>query len=305
MSRKQTLHLLPLLPLVACTGVTDERHLEQALVVENAVFHEGSLTSSDAAEATVTSLSFSLGSVTAGAHDVPVSGRASSDAYAIAFALDDRGSGYWTRKVGTEDPSFPGELAFDALLQIGTNITPGLTTLSVRAIDGNGRPGPAEELSLCVLPDIPDHGNACDPKVEPPRAVVSLAWDSDADLDLTVVSPSGKVYNRSRRGVANNAGKVLASFDRDSSAGCQQDGKRRESFVVESVPERGPWKVYAGLFDACGAASARYELDLYEREETEEGRYALTRKSRTHGVLLRSQADGGGKPPFYITSVSL
>jgi hypothetical protein len=234
-----------------------------------------------------------------------VSGRASSEAYAIAFALDDRGSGYWTRKVGTEDPSFPGELAFDALLQVGTDIAPGLTTLSVRAIDGAGRPGPAEELSLCILPEIPDHGNACDPKVEPPRAVVSLAWDSDADLDLTLVSPSGKIYNRSRRGVADSAGKLLASFDRDGSAGCLQDGKRRESFVVESVPERGAWKVYASLFDACGAASARYELDVYEREETGTESYALTRQSRTHGVLLRSQADGGGKPPFYITSVSL
>jgi hypothetical protein len=291
--------------LVACSGVSNAPHREQPILVEEGEFEHGALASLSGSEATVTSLSFSLGSVRAGARGVPLSGRVSAEAYSVAVALDEQGSGYWVQQVGSEDASFPGELTFDLLLDIGYGVQPGLAKLRVAPIDGDGKVGEPELLDLCVLPEIPDNGNACDPSVAPPKSVVSLSWDSDADLDLTLISPSGVIYNRSRRGVAGSDGKPLASFDRDSNSGCLLDNKRIENFVFNEVPEPGAWRVYVNLFDACGASSARFEVTRFARHRTSDGGFTLSNEERVRGTLLRSQADGGGGSPLYVTSFAL
>jgi hypothetical protein len=297
---------LAVLMATACSGESADLHLDEPLLVQDSEFQSSSLADEEAeGEAAITSISFSVGSVRAGARGVPVSGRASGDAYAVAIGLEGQGSGYWTHRVGAEDPVAPGELTFDVLVDLGANVEPGPSQLRIAAVDERGALGEAQLLDICILPEFQDNGNACDPSVAPPLAVLSLSWDSDADLDLTLVSPSGKVYNKSRRGVADDAGKVLASFDRDSNSGCVLDNKRREDFVIQELPESGKWRVYANMFDACGAVAARFTAETYQRRKTGEDSYALRRVARVHGQFLRAQADGGGGSPLYLTSFEL
>lgn len=298
--------LLVLSVLAGCSGVSSAPHLDEPLVVQEAEFEKGELaTEQPKGEAQITSVSFSVGSVRAGARSVPLSGRTSGEAYAVAIGLDAQASGYWTRRTGSEDPSAPGELTFDVLLDFGSDVEPGLGKLSVAAIDEKGALGPSQQIDVCILPEIPDNGNACDPKVQPPLAVFSLSWSSDADLDLTVVSPSGKIYNKSRRGVADAAGSAQASFDRDSNSGCVLDQKRREDFVIQDLPESGKWRLYASMFDACGASAASFEAEVYQRRKTGDDSYALRRVERVHGEFLRTQVDGGAGSPLFLTSFEL
>jgi hypothetical protein len=304
------LHALIALRLTA--GCDSEPHLvglDEPIVVHQAEFKRGDLPGvaggddyDDQADNRVSSLEKRFGVMKPGAPNLGVVGRVTGDVYAVAIRILDLGSGYWLKPVGPEDPTVPGELTFDFLLDAAIEIEAGRHTLAAVAFDKNGRAGQQYTLSICVGSDVPDNLNACSPQNAPPPAVASLSWNADADLDLTVVAPDGTVYDRSNRFVMDGD-QQLAGLDADGVTGCLLDGRRRENFVWNELPGQGAWLAYANLFDACGKPAVSFELTLYRSQRNDDGTFAQVPTRTIRGEFIRAQANGGAGDPLYLLPI--
>jgi hypothetical protein len=199
-------------------------------------------------------------------------GRASANASAVGIALEGVSTGYWVIPVGAPDP-VTGEFTWEASSDFDISIEPGRHPLRVVAIDGTERAGTQLELQICVRGRVADNGSACSPMRTPPRAVIALSWDVNADLDLQVVGPGNRVYDVKRTKDSSDAGMLMEgeaaappTFDRDSNAGCVLDGIRTENLIWNDVPE-GKYGLYVNLFDACKQPAVRFRVAVYTPEE--------------------------------------
>lgn len=287
--------------LFACDSEPYYVGIGEPIVAKNAELKKGDLPANDEG-VRVTSLQLNFGVITPGAPSLSVTGRVSDDAYSVGIRLKELGSGYWVKPVGAADPSVPGELTFDLNISAATEIKSGNHTFAAVAFDESGRAGPEYEVPVCVVSEIPDNLNACDPANEPPPAIVSLTWHSDADVDLILVAPDGKTYDRSRRSFLNEDGSISFGLEFDGSAGCTLDGRRRENFVWNDPPE-GTWLVYANLFDACGEAAVSFEATVYRKRRNRDGTFRLDADEPVRGEFLRLQQNGGDGNPLYLTTV--
>lgn len=310
------------LSLFACSGEPNETGLGEPLRLRNATFKSGELPGAAPAPATVapsiTSFESASTVVRPGQTEKAILGRASPDAVAVGVRFVDLGSGYWVFPVDGPDPQNGGELVWQTLADFGYGIPAGLHVLRVVAIDGAGHAGTQRELAVCVVPSIPDNLNACDPKLAPPGAVLSLSWDTPVDLDLVVVTPDGRIVDAkhprtiappppgpSSGGDAGGAAASAGTFDRDSNGGCVVDGQQRESLVFQGRPPAGSYLVYANLFDACGRAPVHFRFSLYEPEATSDPNVQRLVESITKkGVLLAVDANGGSKLGTFVTEIT-
>lgn len=299
-----------LVGLLACGGEPITIGLEEPVRVEGSQFRAGilpgalPLTAAELGAGAQPTPPFSTPPEVAGRIVSPrevgfvVSGRATTDTYAVGFQLVGLGSGHWIMPVGAPDPINNGELTWRASLDFGASLPPGLHGLRVAALDGEGRAGTQRELELCVRAPTSDNLNACDPSIEPPALVVSLAWESSADLDLGIVSPDGAHIERgSTRGIAGG------QLERDANSGCIASGAARENVVFQDSPPPGVYQVFVNLHDPCGDPSATFELATYEREELEAGNYRQVETFRTAGVAVSLQANGGRERGLLVTEV--
>jgi hypothetical protein len=294
---------LPLLLLLACDSTDDPIGVDQPISVQQADFKHGKLPSQEGADPKITSFALGFGTLRPGTRNAQVSGRAGAEAYSVGVRFADQGSGYWIRPVNGEDPLIPGELQWQLSIDASVDIEPGLHQLEVVAFDKGGKAGAKQALAVCVASDLPDNLNACNPKASPPLLIASLTWETDADLDLSVVAPDGTRYDRSKRSLLVN-NKVLARLDNDGVTACLADGRRSENFIWNDVPPaQGSWKIYANLFDACGKTGASFTLTIYSRTDRGDGTFSLTPIRSVGGDFLRQQANGGAGNPLYLTSI--
>lgn len=283
--------------------------LDEPIIVHQAELKHGDLPGIDAgddydpeADNRITSLELNFGVMKPGAPNLAVKGRATSDVYAVAIRILELGDGYWLKPVGIEDPTLPGELTFDFLLDVAVEIEPGRHTFAAVAFDKDGRAGQQYKIPVCVGSDIPDNGNACNAETPPPPAVASLSWNADADLDLTIIAPDGTVYNRSNRVVMED-GRQVAGLDADGVTACLGDGRRRENFVWNERPGEGAWLAYANLFDACGKTAVSFELAIYQRHRNDDGTFSQVLGPTIRGQFVRAQANGGVGTPLYLMPI--
>jgi hypothetical protein len=289
-----------------CNGESHSLGLGEPIFVHQAELKHGKLPgqsprSGDTSDEDkrITSLELRFGVLRPGAPNLAVSGRTTGDAYAVAIRILELGSGYWLKPVGVEDPTVPGELTFELYLDAAVEIEPGRHTFAAVAFDKHGRPGRQYTIPVCVGSDVPDNLNGCNPETEPPAAVASLTWNADADLDLTIVGPDGKRYDRSNRFLVQD-GEQTGGLDGDGVTGCLLDGRRRENFVWNEKPGSGTWLAYANLFDACGKAAVQFELTIHRRRRNEDGTFALLPQRTMRGEFVRAQANGGAGRPLYL-----
>jgi hypothetical protein len=308
---RRRIALALLLATVGCGGTDDPSGLGEPLVVQQADFKEGALPGSSAAAGVpaalprITSLAAGFGVLQPGTRGATLSGRTSMDAHAVGVRFAGQGSGYWVRSVGGEDPLLPGELSFGLSFDAASAIEPGMHDLELVAFDGAGKAGEKQVLRLCVASQLPDNLNVCDAKNAPPLVVASLEWNSDADLDLTVVAPDGSTYDRSKRSRSVD-GRVVARLDHDGTSGCLADGRRNEHFVFLEPPASGNWNLYVDAFDACGKAAVHYVLRIHQRIVLPDGTFELRELSdqTVRGQLVRAQANGGAAAPIYLTKIT-
>ena len=134
--------------------------------------------------------------------------------------------------------------------------------------------------------------------VAPPAAVISLNWDTAADLDLVVVTPTGQVVSAK---FPNTAGKdatpeqIAAGgvLDLDAQAGCRFFGRRRENLVFQKTPQPGLYNFYVNVFDGCHTSQAHYGLGVYTRQATGSNTSGVVEQQIIRGQVLSVTANGG------------
>ena len=242
------------------------------------------------------------------------SGLTTTDAVAVGVRFRSLGSGYWVTPVRAADPTNDGELTWGFPFVVNQAAPPGLHDLLFAAIDASGRAGTQRSARLCVRRPVPDNGNVCDPEIPPPALVVSLEWDNDADLDLRVVTPSGKEVDgkkpstalRGEDGTLDTSAPGTGVLDRDSNARCAPDSRRRENLVFQGDPEPGTYLIYVNLFDACGEPSVRFRASLHSAAEgSEPGTYTVVESFATAGGLTAEQANAGKQRGLFVTEFNV
>lgn len=315
--------------LIATTGCADRlltQGLEEPISVQDAQFIEGELpglppltreqVDEGVAPVRPNSLTATAGTTRLRPHlgGVVFSGYVSDDAVALALRIEGQGSGYWVFPAGALDPSVPGSLTWRRNVDFHA-IPPGRHRLLVAAIDAEGRSGTQVSSSLCIHSPIYDNGNACDPRRAPPATVISLTWDRPVDLDLVVTTPTGDVIDAKDPASGpfgpppqqrlDRSAPGAGYLDLDSNRDCVLDGVQRENVIFEA-PLPGRYRVYANLYDACGEASARYELTVNTRAPgAEEGTFEVAQSKRLVGNVIDLQANSGDRRGTYITEFVL
>lgn len=305
--------------LIACESQEYLVGASEPVRVHGGVFHEGVLPVDEAATTPLVLNAGSVGAIlTAGQASVPYTGLVTPDAYSVAVAFPTLGTGFWVVPVDGPDVTQEDALLFDVTADVTTEAPFGLQTLSFVAIDGDGAPGPRYDTTVCILPEVATHNLAyCDPNTTPQSAVISLSWDTDVDLDLIVVAPSGKVVSSKLPSTAlppdgtttiptatlNDP--TTGQLTRDSNANCDVDSIRRESLVFPGEPPAGDYRIYASLHATCGHSYVNWLLSVYRRVDADDGTHPVERTDVAAGELLGAQATGGATFGTFITTLTL
>jgi hypothetical protein len=306
------------LGLVACALPADPSGVGEPIVVldREASFHLGPLPADDTKTSPLIRYATGVGSiVTVGQGDIPYNGLATADAYSVAVALPDVGTGHWVVPVDGPDVTQNNELLFDLVVSFTRDLPFGLQTLDFVALDASAQGGPRYATQLCLLPEVAAGSYwACDAAITPPNAVVSLSWDTNVDLDLVVVTPSGKLVTSKTPTTVLATGPIdsttaadpsVGTLSRDSNADCDIDGIRLESLVFPGEPPPGEYLVYARLHQACGEGAVHYNLDLLRRVDAADGSHPVETTPLGVGTLLGSQVSRDGALGTLVATVSL
>jgi hypothetical protein len=312
--------------LTACGGEPITTQLTEPVRASGAQFHEGELPGAEPLTAAdiqagllpsppnVTAVDYAGFRLVPGEVGRSINGRTSLDAVAVGLRVAGAGSGYWVLPVGGPDALNNDEPTWSMNLSFSHDLVPGNHALLLAALDAEGRSGTQSVASFCMLPEIPDNGNACAPEKAPPAFVVSLEWDAQVDLDLKVVTPAGKTVDAKHPSTAlsDEDGEIDPSapgtglIDVDSYSNCIPDSKRRENLVFQEKPPPGTYLVYANLFDACGQSSVRYQVSFHSAAAgSEPETYQQLESFRQGGALLAVQANGGKALGTFVTEFNV
>ncbi len=236
-------------------------------------------------------------------------GQATANTTGIGIAVDGAGTGYWVVPPELGVDRNTGDLNWAVTVNLGTEIAPGSHVLRFVAIDSQGVAGPQTTLPLCIKSDVPDNLQECSPTRVPPKAVISLTWDTNVDLDLEVVTPDGTLVSPKHpftTAALTDGGTVpswAGTFDRDSDAGCIIDGIRTENLTWNTVAPHGRYLIYANLFSSCGQPAVRFVASVYTQVPNPDGGVPhLAEKVSQAGELLAVQANGGTALGLYVTT---
>jgi hypothetical protein len=305
----------------ACSDEALVRGLEEPIRVDGAQFREGDLPGLPGLTAeelnagvkprspTVTSLDVTGLSIASRLAEKPFSGRATPDAAAVAVRFPRLGTGYWLIPTASADPLNQGELLWSLRASFGQTTSPGNEVLTFAAVDQDGIAGTQSSIPLCLEAEVPDNGNACDPRIDPPKLVVSLAWNAAVDLDLRVVAPNGKVVDSKHPNTLlpdedndiDPREEGAGIFSADSNARCSIDNRQRENLVFQDRPAPGTYLVYASLYDACGEASVAFDASLHASVLAAEGNFTVAETFHQAGSLQAIHANGGASLGLFVT----
>ncbi|OQX68447.1 MAG: hypothetical protein B6A08_09935 [Sorangiineae bacterium NIC37A_2] len=292
--------------LVMACGVPSTIGADEPLSVERGQFFEGEWPESgkDTPRITTPVVSTVLRERLRGAN---FSGIVSDDATAVGVRIDGYGSGYWLLPSGARDAQSPNSLAYSFNADLQGSLPAGRHTLQLVGFDKDGLAGPVSESTICVTSLRPDNGNACNPQVAPPALVLSLEWDSPADLDITVVFPTGEIVTAGRPGVLNPddaAAPPIARLVSDANTDCRQDSRQREDVVFERLPPKGKYSIYASLYRSCGATSVSYSASYASRTQSGDT-YGVRTRDLGGGVLTTEQFQRGSELGTFIAQVKV
>jgi len=248
--------ILFVLALSACSGPSADPGLDALVLVRGATFYRAAAPRAGLG-APITSAAFIRSSVVSGAA-AGLSGTTPFGTGAIVIAAHGD-VGYWVVRPGVVDPLFPDQLDFSASVLLGADVQAELA-IDFFAVSTEGVVGPATTLSLTPeLRTIPTG-----------KVVVSLDWDTQSDLDLRVVDPSGaEIWSKKISSYVRPAPPAMAGpddfraggiLDFDSNAACVIDGRRQENIVWQTTAPSGAYLVRVDTYSLCGQTAARWKL---------------------------------------------
>ncbi|MEI9941158.1 MAG: hypothetical protein WDO69_28405 [Pseudomonadota bacterium] len=268
----------------------------EPLTVSNGQFFEGSFPSDQGGPSVTSTSGIRSTVIPAGTVSKTISGDAANSALSVAVALNGLGSGYWVVPVGPPDQDTKGELSWKVTCNFAHDLPPGAQRLLFAAANREGQFGAQRVLDVTATPFAPQG-----------HVVASLSWGNDADVDLHLISPSGKELDPKHISSTEiDPGTMMpapgaGTLDRDSLANCVPDGRRNENVVWPtdaSEPEAGTYSVYVHLFNGCGRPATNFVFDLYIDGH-------LVENEHQAGVLLDTDADNGVGPGLYVTQFTL
>ncbi|HEY0253206.1 MAG TPA: hypothetical protein VGC41_16845 [Kofleriaceae bacterium] len=171
-------------------------------------------------------------------------------------------------KAGSPSNTTGDQPTVDATFGIDPSVAPGPLTLLLAATDRDGRIGERLAYDIVADADPPPEGDL----------VVSLVWDSAADLDLHLVDPLGSEAWSARPSTAPTPkpGEPMDPFavqesgilDHDGNAACHRDGSPSEAIVWTTrnmhapVIPAGTYTVRVDTRDMCGDASTAWYVEV-------------------------------------------
>lgn len=188
--------------------------------------------------------------------DYPIAGALGTGSTAAALGLAGD-SGYWIVPAGLPNVSTPDDPSFAATATFSAGVVPGTYSLVVRGVDAAGRfgaPG-TQTLTAQASPSAPQGA-----------FVITLAWDTESDLDLHVVDALGdEIFHGAMSDqpppfAAPQEAGSYGFLDWDSNANCVIDGKRQESVIRPAAPPPGTYTVRVDAASLCGQSIARWTV---------------------------------------------
>ena len=251
--------LAPLAPLGGCSRVTDDPGLDALMRVASAQFYRGAMPPASAGPA-MSAFQTNSSIIRAGELSAGLSGSVPRDATAVAITLQGD-PGYWLITPGAVDATQLGTLTFSARLSFAPTLPSGAFTIIGRAVDAHGHFGPTSTVTLTTA------GAATTDTL-----LVSLRWDTEADLDLHLVIPDGSEiwankinsFNPPPPGSGGDPNGYQAGgiLDFDSNANCNIDGRRLENIYWTQPPPSGHYIARVDTFSLCAATQADWQLDV-------------------------------------------
>jgi hypothetical protein len=239
----------------------------------------GALGTDPAADSpTIISKVISTDSVFPGVADRPLNGSAlGSTSVLIGLAGD---VGHWVAPTGQRDTDVEGAFDFSTRFSLSPllPLDPSDQTMIIRAVDAQGQVGPPVTITLKVRA----LGSPLGAPVEGQPLVVTLQWDTEADLDLKVRitdpsmpdAPPIDIWTKHRVALPplgpadppylDDQVKDVGALDYDSNASCVIDGIRQENVIFTQAPpspKAAPPGLYEVRVDAtslCGQVTARW-----------------------------------------------
>ena len=161
-----------------CGGASADPGLAAYLRLSGAQYVPGGLSpQSDATAPLVTSVNLLTTKVAPGLQNLPLSGDVHNGSSVLVGLAGD--TGHWIVPATVADFQMPGDFLFQTKMSLSPEVPPGKQTLLLRGVDAQGIVGPAQQLDLDVSPAVPTGA-----------LVISLVWDTEADLDLHVLAPN-------------------------------------------------------------------------------------------------------------------
>jgi hypothetical protein len=255
--------------LAGCSGVGADPGLDAELRVAGAQFYAGAMPS-PTTTTQVDSVDSPNNTVRAGQIGKSLSGLIDRDAAAVALGLADD-AGYWIVPAGALDTTQSDLRDWSVKVSFAPTLAVGSRELAVAAVDAAGRFGPPNTLTLSVRPHEVDLSDT--------HLVVSLSWDTEADLDLHVVlpgepldivwaqHPTSYVLPQPGEPVDPAAIERAGRLDVDSNSQCVIDGRREEDVVwrgATAAPPHGSFTVLVDTFSLCAAPTAHWAVDVYQ-----------------------------------------
>jgi hypothetical protein len=148
----------------------------------------------------------------------------------------------------------------DLLLTFPQDLPSGPFDLFFSVVDAAGRVGSVAKLTFNAL--VVGTGDV----------QVTVAWDSDADVDLHVIDPGGQEIYWANRTSASGG-----QLDLDSNAACNTDNVRNENitWAVGTAPQ-GTYTVRVDYWSDCNVSQTNYTVLVHSEEDVSIYRGTLT-----------------------------
>jgi len=298
----------------ACGGASAESGVTAYLQLANAQFVPGSLSPDAGTQAAdgglagppIHGLNLSVTNVYPGIQNVPLSGDVQEGTSVLVGLAND--AGYWIVPAPFLDVQTPENFSFQTKMSLSPATPEGIQTLIIRGVDAGGQIGPAQQIALTVAPPAPAGA-----------LVITLAWDTESDMDLHAVVPNTtdptmplEIYYKNRVGLPPTvpgtppltgddlAAAVAAagSLDFDSNGGCAIDGRRQENIIYTEAPPPGVYTVRVDAASLCGQADAQWQVTARTADGTLLG-YGIW--EATDADTRGSHGAGAGRLAFTFT----
>ncbi len=292
--------------LSACDGASPQTGVTALMRASNAQFVPGALVADTAATgATLSGINIINTNVYPGQENFSFSGTVTGPTALVGLDGD---AGHWILPATIADPTTAGGFDFSSTLSFSPLLSVGAHKLVVRGVGTDGVVGPAQIFVLTANQAPPPAG----------ALVITLSWDTQADLDLHVLMPNAddpttpiEIWSKHPVGLPlpalgtapPTADQIAAAgtLDFDSNANCVIDGRRQENVVFPQAPPPGDYTVRVDAFSLCGQPDAQWVVTATAADA---GEIALAQWEAIDADTRGSHAAGAGRLAFTFTVAS-